>query len=80
MKLGVAWGVHHAVHRLKRERELGRIVEEEEKREYFEEKRETLYFWEEKEHLVRRYPGNARSSFWQGENERVASSEETAEF
>jgi hypothetical protein len=42
---------------------LGRIVEEEEKREYFEEKRDTLYFWEEKEHLVRMYPGNARSSF-----------------
>jgi hypothetical protein len=36
------------------------------KRKHLEGKRKALYIWgggEKKEHLVRRYPGNARSSF-----------------
>jgi hypothetical protein len=33
------------------------------KRKHLGGKREALYIWGKKEHLVRRYPGNARSSF-----------------
>jgi hypothetical protein len=54
-------GLHiKAFNPLNARRELGRIVEE---KKNWEKARGALYLGKEKEHLVRRYPGNARSSF-----------------